>query len=239
MLIPAQVFIAVCGFRCVFPNSFKDCIVLHDVWQSSIWLTRFMATFAEIFWLYQLSVVATDLNHAQTLAPPQFWIDACANIIVFLVCLAQCCVWSSIVFETDILMWYEELNWTTMFILNTIINLYFFFSGEMEHSKDPRWACVYLSLIFGAIYLPFSIGAHLPHISSDYAGQKAKKIRLNFKQAKKGCLRSIFHRQKSEAAKDWGGNVGAFWMVGYWIGEPFWLLFVAHTYSQHLLHATK
>lgn len=170
MLIPAQVFIAVCGFRCIFPNSFKDCIVLHDVWQSSIWFTRFLATFAEIFWLYQLSVVATDLNHARTMGPPHFWIDACANIIVFLVCLAQCCVWSSIVFETDILMWYEELNWTIMFVLNTIINLYFFFSGDMQQSQDPRWACVYLSLIFGVIYLPFSIGAHLPHINSEYAG---------------------------------------------------------------------
>lgn len=172
------------------------------------------------------------MNHERTNGP-LFWIDASANIIVFLVCFAQSCVWSSIVFETDILMYYEECNWTIMFILNTAINICFFFSGDME-SSDPRWSCVYLSLIFGAIYLPFSILAHLPHINSAYTGEKPKKMRLNCKQAKKGCLRSMFHRQASEASKDWGGNVGAFWMVGYWIGEPFWLLFVANTYSQRL-----
>lgn len=60
-------------------------------------------------------------------------------------------------------MWYEEFNWLFMFILNTAINLVFFFSGDME-SSDPRWTCVYLSLIFGAIFLPFQLMAHLPYI---------------------------------------------------------------------------
>lgn len=75
--------------------------------------------------------------------------------MVFLVCFAQCCVWSSFIFETDILMYYEELNWAIMFILNSVINVFFLLSDDMQNSNDPRWTTVYLSLLFGVIYLPF------------------------------------------------------------------------------------
>jgi hypothetical protein len=165
IMIPAQVFILVCGYRCIFPNRYNECVVLHDHWLSSIWFTRFLATFSETFWLFQLSVVARDLN---ALRPdgPLAWIDASAWLMVFLVCFAQCCVWSSFIFETDILMWYEEFNWAFMFILNSAINLFFFFSGDMQSSNDPRWTTVYLSLLFGVIYLPFQILGHLPYINN-------------------------------------------------------------------------
>jgi hypothetical protein len=51
ILIPAQVFILVAAFRCTFPNRYNNNIVLHDTWFSCTWLTRFMATFSETFWL--------------------------------------------------------------------------------------------------------------------------------------------------------------------------------------------
>jgi len=163
-MITAQVFILVCGYRCIFPNRYNDCVVLHDTWFSSIWLTRFLATFSETFWLYQLSCVARDLNQIRPDGPLQ-WIDASAWTMVFLVCFAQCCVWSSFIFETDILMWYEEFNWAVMFILNTAINGWYLLSGDVWGS-DPRWTCVWLSLIFAVIYLPFQILGHLPYINS-------------------------------------------------------------------------
>jgi len=154
ILITAQIFILVCGYRCIFPNRYNDCVVLHDTWLSSIWLTRLLATFSEVSFLYQLSVLARDLNAIRP-DGPLYWIDACAWVMVFLVCFAQCCVWSSFIFETDILMWYEEFNWALMFIINTVISLWFVFTGDMWSSEDPRWKCVYLSLIFAVIYLPF------------------------------------------------------------------------------------
>jgi len=77
ILIPAQVFIAVCGYRCVFPNRYNACVVLHDTPFSSIWFTRFLATFSETFWLYQLHVIAMDLNAIRP-GGPLFWIDASA-----------------------------------------------------------------------------------------------------------------------------------------------------------------
>lgn len=235
ILIPAQVFIAVCGYRCIFPNRYNACVVLHDTMFSSIWITRFLATFSETFWLYQLHCLAMDLNAIRP-GGPLLWIDALARVIFFLVCFAQCCVWSSFIFETDILMWYEEANWAVMFVLNSAINLWFLVSGDMFSSTDPRWSCVWLSLVFGVIYLPWQIGGHLPYINSLERQEQRKKERLDvsLRQVKKGCLRALFHRKPTTLAEDWGGSIGAFWMFGYWILEPFWLLYVAYTYSERL-----
>lgn len=234
ILFTAQVFIAVCGFRCVFPNRYNDNVVLHDTWLSSIWITRVLATFSETFWLYQLSVLNRDLNAIRGNGP-LVWIDIASWLMAFLCCFAQCCVWSSLTFQTDILMWYEEFNWALMFILNTSVNLTFFFTGDI-YGADPRWQCVWISLLFGAIYLPFQIGGHLPYImNADRRDRhKKEKINLDFKQVKKGCLRMMTHRKPSTTSQDWGDSVGAFWMFGYWILEPVWLFLVALSYSVHL-----
>lgn len=97
VMIPAQVFILVCGYRCIFPNRYNECVVLHDTWLSSIWLTRVFATFSETFWLWQLAYLARDLN-AMRAAGPLLWIEWSSWVMVFLVCFAQCCVWSSFMF---------------------------------------------------------------------------------------------------------------------------------------------
>ena len=100
--------------------------------------------------------------------------------MVFLVCFAQCCVWSSFIFETDILMWWEEFNWGIMFVLNTAVNAWFFLSGDVWSSNDPRWTCVYLSLVFGLGFLPFQFAGHLPYIDNLDRQEKRKKEKLNF-----------------------------------------------------------
>lgn len=225
-------FILVAAFRCTFPNRYNNNIVLHDTWFSCTWLTRFMATFSETFWLYQLSLLARDLNAIRSNGP-LVWIDIAAWIMVVLCCVAQCCVWSSFIFETDILMWYEEFNWAIMFVLNTMINLAFFFTGDV-FGGDPRWNCVWVSLVFGAIFLPFQIGGHLPYIVSEERKLKYKPLDLTWRQVKKGCSKSLFYWKVSTSAHEWGDSVGAVWMFGYWVLEPVWLYYVAKMYSEHL-----
>jgi len=77
---------------------------------------------------------------------------------------------------------------------------------------------------------------HLPYINSIDRAEKHKKekVNLTWTQVKKGCWKSLTDRKVSLSAKAWGGDVGAFWMFGYFILEPFWLLWVAYTYSQKL-----
>jgi hypothetical protein len=97
ILFTAQVFIAVAAFRCTFPNRYNECVVLHDTWLSSIWMTRFIATFSEVFWLYQLSYLNRDLNAIRGNGA-LVWIDMASLLMVFLCCFAQCCVWASFIF---------------------------------------------------------------------------------------------------------------------------------------------
>src|SRR5499427_796022 len=62
LLVPAQILFAVSAFRCLFPNQYKGNVVFHDTPLSSICLTRLLATFAEVAFIYQLSHVLRLLN---------------------------------------------------------------------------------------------------------------------------------------------------------------------------------
>ena len=67
-LIPAQILFFVSAYRCLFPVGYVKNIVLHDTIFSSIFLTRLLATFVEITYIYMVigftlaaySVVAND-----------------------------------------------------------------------------------------------------------------------------------------------------------------------------------
>ena len=143
--VTAVVFVAVNLFRCIFPNRYNDCVVLHDTIFSSIFITRCLATFSEVFLFLNLSHLACDLNEIQV-GGPLIWIDACSWSMFCLCCIAQCFVWSSLLLETDILMWYEEFNWAVMFSLNSLINLYFWFVNMwiwvMVMFREP-WLLLY------------------------------------------------------------------------------------------------
>lgn len=85
---------------------------------------------------------------------PLAWIDVSAWIMVIQCAFAQVCCWASMAFETEFLMYFEELNWTIMFVQNTVISLMFFFTGGAL-ADDPRFVLVYMNLVFGAGYIPF------------------------------------------------------------------------------------
>ncbi len=40
IVIPAQILFVVSGYRCLFPNRYKDNVVLHASWLSSTLVTR-------------------------------------------------------------------------------------------------------------------------------------------------------------------------------------------------------
>jgi hypothetical protein len=65
LLVPARILFAVCAFRCLFPNQYKGNVVFHDTPLSSIFLTRLLATFAEVAFVYQLSHVLRLLDVAR------------------------------------------------------------------------------------------------------------------------------------------------------------------------------
>ena len=91
LLVPAQILFAVSAFRCLFPNQYKGNVVFHDTPLSSIFLTRLLATFAEVAFIYQLSHVLRLLNVDRV-----GWVDAFSWLMVMLVVVSQVFVWSAI-----------------------------------------------------------------------------------------------------------------------------------------------
>ena len=98
---------------------------------------------------------------------------------------------------------------------------------------DPRFVSVYLSLVFGAFYIPFQILFHLPHIvTSSKGGPGVADLNLNLKQVKKGCWKAFAVRKVSTLYEHWGGIVGAIWMSFYWLVLPLWTLYIASRYDK-------
>ena len=71
IVVPAQILFAVSGYRCLFPNRYKDNVVLHESPLSSTLVTRVLATFVEVAWIYQFSHVLRMLNVEDV-----GWVDA-------------------------------------------------------------------------------------------------------------------------------------------------------------------
>jgi hypothetical protein len=88
ILVPARIFLAVSAYRCLFPNQYKNNVVFHNSLFSSIFLTRRLATFSEVAFIYLLSHVLRLLNiyHAG-------WVNVLSWAMVLQVVISQCFVW--------------------------------------------------------------------------------------------------------------------------------------------------
>ena len=89
ILIPARILFAVSAYLCLFPVQYKDHIVFHDSLFSSIFLTRLLATFSEVAYIYLLSYVIRLLN-TDSVA----WINVLSWIMVLQVVISHCFVWA-------------------------------------------------------------------------------------------------------------------------------------------------
>ena len=115
LLVPAQILFAVSAFRCLFPNQYKGNVVFHDTPLSSIFLTRLLATFAEVAFIYQLSHVLRLLNVDRL-----GWVDALSWLMVAQVVISQCFVWGAILTGRLALYFWEELGWAILVAANAV-----------------------------------------------------------------------------------------------------------------------
>ncbi len=223
ILTAATIFVAVNCFRCCFPNKYRGNVVLHDTPLSSIMLTRTLATFSEMAHFFTLSVVALEMN---TRHGEQAWIATGASALPVLCAAAQCLVWSSLLLETDSLVWWEEALWAAMYAVNTLINASFYAAGQSSGGELPL---VTLSIVFGCLYLPWQCGLHLPSISSRKDPPMLGAV--TWERLKRGAAKAAFEMNPSKDAEKWGGAVGAVWMTSYWILLPWWMVLIADNYS--------
>jgi hypothetical protein len=218
LVIPAQILFAVSGYRCLFPNRYKDNVVLHDSVWSSTGVTRVLATFAEVAWIYQFSYVIRLLN-LEGIA----WVDALSWGMVFEVLISQGFVWGAISTGRLSLYFYEELGWAVIFAANTIASAYLTLTTEPPRGLE---ILLQLNLLFGLVYLPWQC-IHLRALRAEARnGDVGSVPKLPVtRQLVARCLhRSLHERNRATDPAAWGGLVGLTWMTAYWATLiPLWV----------------
>jgi hypothetical protein len=243
MLLPAQIFCAVNGFRCLFPNRYNGNVVLHDTLLSSIFLTRTLATVAEIAWISQLAwYVLEMMSHNNStlilLGPIGVTLMHIAAWSMIILCvIAQLCVWLSLLLETVGLMWYEEACWAGIFVLNTALNVILLVCGAASFdTSGSRGHGVMISLVYALPYLTFQLAFHLPDLAR--SGDRTVFSMLTSSQLKKGTKKAMYVRNQSSQKSSWGGDVGIVWMTAYWVLLPLWPVYIAEQYQYVNVHST-
>lgn len=218
IVIPAQILFAVSAFRCLFPVRYKDNVVFHDSRVSSIFLTRLLATFAEVALIYLFAHVIRLLN-----VDDVGWVNALSWLMLLQVVISQGFVWGAILSGRLILYYYEELGWGIIFAANTIASAYLYATVE---TLGGREVLIQLSLLYGLVYLPWQF-IHVRVLRSDArkGGETAEpSTAVTSKRLAQGLAESIHVRNRTSDAEAWGGLVGLIWMVGYWATLiPMWV----------------
>ncbi len=209
VLVPARVLFAVCGFRCIFPNQYKGNVVFHDTPLSSIFLTRVIATFAEVGFVYLLSHVDRVLDVDRV-----GWIDALSWLMVVLVVVAQVFVWGAILTGRVALYFWEELCWTLLVAANVVASMGLY---SMRDGRSAASTLIDINLLFGVVYLPWQVAnLRLQIADARRAGETLRPAtRVSWNLLADGLRRSIHERNRTTEAAAWGGSVGLLWMAGY------------------------
>ena len=216
IVVPAQILFAVSAFRCLFPNRYKDNVVFHDTPLSSIFVTRLLATFVEVAYIYQFSHVLRLLN-----AGGVAWVDALSWVMVIQVVVSQGCVWFAILSGRLIFYYYEELGWLVIFVANTAASAYLYATLD---GLGAREVLLQLNLLFGLFYLPWQV-IHVRVLRKDArTDRREEEGPVTWERLSRGLHASIHARTRRTDAEAWGGGVGLMWMVGYWAALiPVWV----------------
>ncbi|HIF97910.1 MAG TPA: hypothetical protein EYQ54_12940 [Myxococcales bacterium] len=226
VVVPGLVLLGVSGFRCLFPNRYVDNVVFHDSPLSSIFLTRVLATFSEVAYIYQFSYVIRVLNVGEA-----SWVNALSWLMVAQVIVSQGFVWGAILTKRLELYFYEELGWLVIFVANTVASAFLYAAAP-----EDGHILLELNLLFGVGYLPWQI-FHLRSLRAEIRAEARAEsgtgsgVPVHWR---KGLHDAIHQRKPRTDAKAWGGFIGLTWMVAYWASLiPLWVHEIAMVISAH------
>ena len=224
LLIPAQILFIVSTYRCFFPVSYVTNAVLHNSFLSSVFLTRLLATFVEVAYIYQFSYLIRLINAHQIPL-----VDVLSWLMVVQVVASQCFVWGAILAQKQSFYFYEELGWGIIFILNTLSSVILYWNLA---SLGKYELLLQLNLLFGAVYLPWQ----WIHIKSIWIRARNDDVNNDFQAIitwnvlVEGLYKSIQVKNQTTRPEDWGGIVGMTWMISYWATLiPAWLYLIIRT----------
>jgi hypothetical protein len=218
IVIPAQILFVVSGYRCLLPNRYKDNTVLHTSILSSTLVTRVLATFAEVAWIYQFSHVIRLLNVESV-----GWVEALSWLMVLQVLISQFFVWGAILARRLSFYFYEEIGWGVVFLANTIASAFLYVT--VDGIGDSQML-LQLNLLFGVVYLPWQL-IHLRALRTDastYDEGIEPEARVSWQLIASHLRQSLYEQNRETDAESWGGLVGLTWMTTYWAALiPVWV----------------
>jgi hypothetical protein len=227
LLVPARILFAVSAFRCLFPNQYKGNVVFHDTPLSSIFLTRLLATFAEVAFIYQLSYVLRLLNVDRL-----GWVDALSWLMVVQVVISQFFVWGAILTGRLALYFWEELGWAILAAANALASAGLYATRE---TLGDAAILLQISLVLGVVYLSWQVAnLRLQIADARRAGETLRPAtRVSQKLLGEGLRRAIHERCRTTDATAWGGLVGLTWMTGYFATLlPMWANHIVVVFSR-------
>jgi hypothetical protein len=217
IVLPAQVLFAVSAYRCLFPVRYEHNVVFHDSFFSSIFVTRLLATFSEIAYIFLFSHVLRLLNTGRV-----GWVIVLSWLMVAQVVVSQGFVWAAILTERLELYYYEELGWALIFVANTIASAYLYLT---VNGLGAREVLLQLNLLFGFVYLPWQV-IHLATLRAN-ARRTSGKARVTSPSILTGLKRAVRVKTRRTDSDSWGGFVGLTWMTAYWATLiPMWVYYM-------------
>ena len=223
VVVPAQIFLVVSLYRCLFPVRYEHYVVFHDSVLSSVFATRVLATFAEVAYIFLFACVLQLLNVENV-----SWVNGLAWLMVLQVVICQVCVWVAILTERFEFYFYEELGWVFMFVANTIASAYLYLTVGTLAGRE---ILLELNLVFGVVYLPFQV-INLVAVRAQAKKQGHSEARWTLERFATGLRRSIRVKNPRTDAASWGGIVGLLWMTGYWATLlPMWVYYIIRVLS--------
>ncbi len=228
IVVPAQILFAVSAYRCLFPVRYEHNVVFHDSIFSSIFVTRLLATFSEIAYIFLFSHVLRLLNINQVQ-----WVIALSWLMVAQVVISQGFVWAAVLTEQFELYYYEELGWALIFVANTIASAYIYLTA---HALGGREVLLQLNLLFGIVYLPWQV-IHLSSLrasarrNSGRTGAGSPPISMRLAT---GLKRAVRVKTRRTDADSWGEFIGLTWMTAYWATLiPMWVYYIVRVFCAH------
>ena len=224
VVLPAQILFVVSAYRCLFPVRYEHDVVFHDSIFSSIFLTRLLATFSEIAYIFLFTHVLRLLNTARV-----EWVILVSWLMVAQVVVSQGLVWAAILTERLQLYYYEELGWALIFVVNTIASAYLYLTVR---ALGGREVLLQLNLLFGIVYLPWQV-IHLTTLRAN-----ARRSRGSSEAGRPtlwtGLKRSVRVRTRRTDSDSWGGFIGLTWMTAYWATLiPMWVYYIVKVLCPH------
>jgi len=217
------VFIFACAIRSFFPRIDGKRICFFDIWISYPLVGRISATFGELAFAYQLTLMTKICAHKLDC----YKIYHLMNFIMGLIFIAQCFCWYGVLYKNYLMHVIEESIWMSSMSLIGFSYLYF---TNLIINKKLKYYFV-SGICISCLYTIFMILVDIPmyynrYIVLDLEPIKTKTLLFDSLIDMASC------KKISQTYNTWKDEIP--WMSGYFIGAT-WLSMKLITFQELLV----